>query len=642
MERPSASQRVKKRALEEDDGIVGRKYKFKILLPNGASVELILWDPILRMRLQDFVKLVKGEYFRAWQESVSQKRTITWKNEGLYLEDAYENKIRNIMDFGKFKPHRYHILRLNDGSSEISNTFEGMWDLTPDTDLLMELPEEYTFETALADLIDNSLQAIWTNRENDRRLISVHIAEDRISIFDTGPGMDSSEENSIAKWGKMGASLNRTSKEHGVGGKPPYLKPFFGMFGYGGPIASMHLGRRALVSSKTKVSNKVFTLHLEREALLKCSDSELTWRTNGGIRVPSEDESTESPHGSFTKVEICEPKLKSLNKFQLLYKLKDIYFPYIQCDEVSKTGKTTTPIEFQVNGVDLAEIAGGEVAITNMHSCNGPEFVLQLHFSLKLGCSTAKSPGSWTSQEANACLKCVYFPVTEGGESIERIIEKLNSKGCGVPENYETFSRVAIRRLGRLLPDARWAWLPFMDLRQKKGDKAHLLKRCCSRAKCFIDTDAGFNPTPSKTDLAHQNLFTIALKNFGVNTCKEDKDINVEIHRAGKLLTPLQLEKEYQDWLLQMHDQYDKENNFGADQAIFILSPKNKKSLGISSDVARVHQVLKRKGLTWKRGQRVKVFKGACAGVHNNNIYATIEYFLIEGLQGDAAGRQWC
>lgn len=28
-----------------------------------------------------------------------------------------------------------------------------MWDLTPDTDLLAELPEEYAFETALADLI---------------------------------------------------------------------------------------------------------------------------------------------------------------------------------------------------------------------------------------------------------------------------------------------------------------------------------------------------------------------------------------------------------------------------------------------------------------------------------------------------------
>lgn len=31
-----------------------------------------------------------------------------------------------------------------------------MWDLTPDTDLLMELPEEYTFETALADLMASS------------------------------------------------------------------------------------------------------------------------------------------------------------------------------------------------------------------------------------------------------------------------------------------------------------------------------------------------------------------------------------------------------------------------------------------------------------------------------------------------------
>lgn len=36
----------------------------------------------------------------------------------------------------------------------------------------------------------------------------------------------------------------------------------------------------------------------------------------------------------------------------------------------------------QVNGVDLAEIEGGEVSITNFHSCNGPEFVLQLHFSI--------------------------------------------------------------------------------------------------------------------------------------------------------------------------------------------------------------------------------------------------------------------
>ena len=89
-----------------------------------------------------------------------------------------------------------------------------MWDLTPDTDLLAELPEEYAFETALADLIvschlniaedlvvciincsfrcllvfmwvfiicliiyqDNSLQAVWSNGMSERRLIRYGIS----------------------------------------------------------------------------------------------------------------------------------------------------------------------------------------------------------------------------------------------------------------------------------------------------------------------------------------------------------------------------------------------------------------------------------------------------------------------------------
>jgi hypothetical protein len=35
----------------------------------------------------------------------------------------------------------------------------------------------------------------------------------------------------------------------------------------------------------------------------------------------------------------------------------------------------------QVNGVDLAEILENEVTITNMHSSNGPDFVLDVKFS---------------------------------------------------------------------------------------------------------------------------------------------------------------------------------------------------------------------------------------------------------------------
>ncbi|XP_039016279.1 structural maintenance of chromosomes flexible hinge domain-containing protein GMI1-like [Hibiscus syriacus] len=161
-----------------------------------------------------------------------------------------------------------------------------------------------------------------------------------------------------------------------------------------------------------------------------------------------------------------------------------------------------------------------------------------------------------------------------------------------------------------------------------------------SSSKHFFiaDTDAGFNPMPSKTDLAHHNPFSIALKNFGSRPQDKEKDVNVDIHRDGKQLTYLQLEREYLDWLLQMHRMYDEEIDCGEDQPIIVVSPLNKKALGISSDVVRVHQILKRKGLLWKSGQKIKVLKGACTKCHKNNVYATIEHFLLEGFQGDSGG----
>ncbi|KAG5233703.1 Gamma-irradiation and mitomycin induced [Salix suchowensis] len=605
------------------------------------AVIVILPDPKPEMWLQDFIGLVKREYTlaqRGSSPSMKKKRTLNWESGSWSVEDENGKSMRQRLKFKAFEPHKCHILRLHDGSSaEISDTFENMWDLTPDTELLRELPEEYTFETALADLIDNSLQAVWSNGENGRKRISVDIMKDKISIFDTGPGMDASDENSIVKWGKMGASLHRSFKAKAIGVKPPYLIPYFGMFGYGGPIATMQLGRRALVSSKTKESKKVYTLHLEREALLRSSGSEPTWKTSGGMRDPSEDEIGKSSQGSFTKVEILEPKVRDVDIFQLQCKLKDIYFPYIQCDEVSKSGKTTRPVEFQVNGVDLAEIDGGEVSITNLHSCNGPEFIFQLHFSIKQDVASTRSSGSRASQEANARIKCVYFPISEGKENIEKILENLKDQGCGNGESFETFTHVSIRRLGRLLPDARWACHPFMEFKQKKGDKAHILKRCCLRVKCFIETDAGFNPTPSKTDLAHHNPFTIALKNFSHKMPEKEKAVNVDISRDDKMLSFSHLEKEYEEWILEMHSQYDTEVGAGEDDEVLVVGPTNKIP-GISSDVVRVRDTLTRKGTIWKRGQKIKVLKGAGPGFHNKNVYLTLEHILIEGVQGDAGG----
>ncbi|KAG5394332.1 hypothetical protein IGI04_024295, partial [Brassica rapa subsp. trilocularis] len=514
-----------------------------------------------------------------------------------------------------------------DGSGEATTMYENMWDLTPDTDMLKELPENYSFETALADLIDNSLQAVWSCSPGNRRLISVDVLEDRISVFDSGPGMDSSKENSIAKWGKIGASIHRAHKSKAIGGKPPYLMPFFGMFGYGGAYACMHLGMRTLVSSKTKQSKKVFTLQLNKEALIgNRSTSGKNWKVDGGMRDPLEEEMKLSPHGSFTKVEIFEWNCKIPEIYQLQCRLKDIYFPYIQYDEVSKTGRTLRPVEFQVHGEDLTEIVGGEVATTNLNS-KGEEFWFQIRF-----CEKRKG----TSQEANARLKFVYFPIVHGKESIDIIMESLEKEGYKVSESFQAFGRVSVRRLGRLLPEVPWVSIPFME----RGARATTLQKCCQRVKCFVDLDAGFVPTPSKTDLASQNLFSVALKNFGSKSKEKDNDVSMVIHREGKSLAYGQVEKGYEEWVLKMHKSYDEEDALGEDEATVIFDSLDKKALCISPDceAVRVHKVMNRKSKSWERGQKIKIMKGACAGVHKNDVYATIDYFLIENFEDETGG----
>ncbi|KAJ0553575.1 hypothetical protein HanRHA438_Chr00c16g0850431 [Helianthus annuus] len=403
-----------------------RVCKLKILLPNGMTVLVKIPQGTDFITVRELANKAKEQH-DIHRASNPKQKSVKWDADLCFIDD-YDYVFRNCLKLTRLELNRVYYLRLDDGSPP-ATIYENMWDFTPDTELLMELPEEYTFETALADLIDNSLEAVWANDESDKRLIR----------------------------GKM-----RAHKIQGIGGKPPYLKPDFGMFGFGGFIASLHLGRRTEVSSKTKIGKKVYILRLERYPLVSgsVSGSKATWR-----------------------VEIFEPKMRSINIRRLKCKLKDVYFPYIQCDDLSKNGRTIMPIEFQVNGDDLAEIPGGEVEITNLASCSGPEFVLQVCFKsnhdnaamtssqglflflallnlltqkISHGISSFHFPGTRSSNEANARVRCVYLPVKEGKESVESLIEALKEDGYDYKEDFESFRHVSCRRLGRLLPDARW------------------------------------------------------------------------------------------------------------------------------------------------------------------------------------------
>ncbi|GFQ06478.1 hypothetical protein PHJA_002791800 [Phtheirospermum japonicum] len=262
-----------------------KTFKFRILMPNSTTLELKLSVLQTEMPIEKFMDVVKKEHATVVKQRISEqpKRRINWKYQDIHFTDANSKKKRTKINFRTLLPNEWNILCLHDGSAA-PDTYEGMWDLTPDTDLLKELPDDYTPETALADLIDNSLQALWSNNKGEVRLISVELHPDRISIFDSGPGMDGADGNLVKWFNVFTGSLVLISIVL-------RSQPFFGMFGYGGPVATMCLGRRAVVSSKTKNCDKLL---IEGFCCFV--------KTKGGIRDPSEDEKKNSPHGSFTKV----------------------------------------------------------------------------------------------------------------------------------------------------------------------------------------------------------------------------------------------------------------------------------------------------------------------------------------------------
>ncbi|KAJ0840595.1 hypothetical protein HanPSC8_Chr14g0620571 [Helianthus annuus] len=93
--------------------------------------------------IKDLANRVKEQCHRAIQaeKTSNPKKSVKWDADLCFIDD-YDRVFRNCLKLTKLEMNRVYNLRL-----------DNMWDLTPDTKLLIELPEEYTFETALAYLI---------------------------------------------------------------------------------------------------------------------------------------------------------------------------------------------------------------------------------------------------------------------------------------------------------------------------------------------------------------------------------------------------------------------------------------------------------------------------------------------------------
>lgn len=106
---------TKRSQVREDHGDKDVTYRFKVLLPNGMTVGLQLQNPEHKMPLGDFIQMLKREHHLALRESSSRKRKreIDWNAGGLFLEDAKDREIRDVVNFKNFKAHECNILKLH-------------------------------------------------------------------------------------------------------------------------------------------------------------------------------------------------------------------------------------------------------------------------------------------------------------------------------------------------------------------------------------------------------------------------------------------------------------------------------------------------------------------------------------------------
>ncbi|KAL2612524.1 hypothetical protein R1flu_024216 [Riccia fluitans] len=616
--------------------------KLRILLPNGTSVDLLL-DLGEVGSMEAFIGKIRGA--SSGNQNKRASRDVSWGG-----SISIETLAGEVVDFS-------YLINLADNRSRASITFllidgvdnesswvdENLWNVTPKPEMLRQLPQGYTLETALADQVDNALQAVWRNAERtERRLVSVDLGNDTICIFDTGAGMDSGQSNSIANWGTVGGSTHRDVHHKGVGGEPPYLKPYLGKYGAGGVAAAMHLGGCVTVFSKTKQSKKVVTLRLEHNSLVqkhKLDAEQGVWRTRGELRDMTKTERERAPHGSFTKVVISKLKpqycIKGSSQYWRVEKvkqlLKDIYFPYIQSESKNRT---VTPVEFEVNGTNLLEVTDCEMAIANQHTCIGAPFVFSIHMK--------KHPDEGFAEqefldEANARITCQYFPIQRGKESLQTVLEEMSKLNRGASVTFETMHRVVVRWLGRLLPEVKWNDFPFMQVVPKIEQRFIVKKQWSRRVRAYVETDAGFQPNQSKLELDRDHPFTVALKHL----CKEnttgsteaDVPVNITIRCKNELISQAQLIGAYLSWLKDMHANYDEEATFLDEARWLINHPNAGPELGIyNKQVIVFHKRLKDTTGEWhideQKPLRVKFLRGA--GTLKSELYATLEFFYRE------------
>eukprot|EP00659_Diplonema_papillatum_P015293 gene15293-23370_t len=240
--------------------------------------------------------------------------------------------------------------------------------ITPDVDLLLHAGDDYDLVTAIAELVDNSIQS--TEGQTERR---VHVSfvrpspssrPERVVIFDNGKGMTL---DGVKRW----ATLGRTTPPGGAGGgaapsgdgletpkkdaNPPrgkaaarcldvaggeesgcpftfrcatpvqaYLNSDFSRYGVGSKKAVFSIGSAVTVSSRAKGSPWVTECTLSRRDMRAKG-----WTTELTARRPTAEEARHASFTCFTITELAASAVEGYSKSYLINSLAHIYHYYL-------------------------------------------------------------------------------------------------------------------------------------------------------------------------------------------------------------------------------------------------------------------------------------------------------------------------
>lgn len=101
---------------KEGDTNSKKTYKFRILMPNGKTLEFKMSKLRRVVPIEEFAAAVKKEYVSAVNEKiiVEPERRIEWTHNDLHFTDAYGNKIKLMLNLKSFvPPEQWHFLKLH-------------------------------------------------------------------------------------------------------------------------------------------------------------------------------------------------------------------------------------------------------------------------------------------------------------------------------------------------------------------------------------------------------------------------------------------------------------------------------------------------------------------------------------------------